>query len=116
MLSKSDLRVQMDAKSGQLKNESKSEIFSASGDAQESANGTTINAFKVLLIVQIRVPLIIHIELHLEGALQGLYKDAQKGAPENAPKGALQVALHLHLFMKLSMPKSVQNDSIKDET
>ena len=30
----------MDAKSGQLKNESKSEIFSAPGDAQESAKGT----------------------------------------------------------------------------
>ena len=33
MLSKMDLRVQMYAKSGQLKNESKSEIFSAPGDA-----------------------------------------------------------------------------------
>ena len=39
-----DLKVQMDAKSGQLKNESKSEVFSAPDDAQESANGTTINA------------------------------------------------------------------------
>ena len=33
MHSKMDLRVQVDAKSGQLKNESKSEIFSAPGDA-----------------------------------------------------------------------------------
>ena len=33
----------MDAKSGQLKNESKIEIFSGPGDAQENANGTTIN-------------------------------------------------------------------------
>ena len=32
-----DLRVQIDAKSGQLKNESKSEIFSATVDVQESA-------------------------------------------------------------------------------
>ena len=38
------LRVQMDAQSGQLKNESKSEIFSAPGNVQESVNGTTINA------------------------------------------------------------------------
>ena len=37
----------MDAKSGLLKNESKSELFIASGDARESANGTTINAFEV---------------------------------------------------------------------
>ena len=44
MLSKIDLRVHMDAKSGRLKNESKIEIFSVPGDAQESANGTTINA------------------------------------------------------------------------
>ena len=36
MLSKMHLRVQMDAKSGQLKNESKSEIFSSPGDTQES--------------------------------------------------------------------------------
>ena len=35
----------MDAKSGQLKNDSKIEHFSAPGDVQESANGTTINAF-----------------------------------------------------------------------
>ena len=42
--SKMDLKVQMDAKSGQLKNENKSEVFSAPDDAQESANGTTINA------------------------------------------------------------------------
>ena len=33
MHSKMDLTVQVDAKSGQLKNESKSEIFSAPGDA-----------------------------------------------------------------------------------
>ena len=56
----------MDAKSGQLKNESKSEIFSAPGDAQESANGTTINMFNVRLMVQFRMHLIIHTELHLK--------------------------------------------------
>ena len=42
MLFEMDLRVQMDAKSGQLKNKSKSEIFSTPGDEQESANETTI--------------------------------------------------------------------------
>ena len=62
MLSKIDLWVQMDAKSGQLKNESKSGIFSAPGDAKESANGTTINVFDVPLMVQFRVHLIIHLE------------------------------------------------------
>ena len=56
----------MDAKSVQLKNESKSEIFSAPGDAQESANGTTINMFDVRLMVQFRMHLIIHTELHLK--------------------------------------------------
>ena len=45
MLSKTDVRVQMDAKSGQLKNDSKIVLFSVPGDVQESANGTTINAF-----------------------------------------------------------------------
>ena len=38
MLSKMDLRVQMEAKSGQLKNESKSEIFNAPGDANNERN------------------------------------------------------------------------------
>ena len=56
----------MDAKSGQFKNESESEIFSAPGDAQESANGTTINMFDVRLMVQFRMHLIIHTELHLK--------------------------------------------------
>ena len=55
-------------------------------------------------------------KLHLEDALQDLYKDAQQGAPDNALKGAFQVGLQLHLFMKLSIDKSVQHDSIKDET
>ena len=66
MRSKMDLRVQMDAKSGHLKNESKSEIFIAPGDAQESANGTTINVFDVRFMVQFRAHLIIHLELHLK--------------------------------------------------
>ena len=66
MLSKMDLSVQMHAKFGQLKNESKSENFSVPGDAQESANGTTTNAFDVRLMVQFRVHLIIHPELHLK--------------------------------------------------
>ena len=66
MLSKMDLRLQMDAKSGQLKNESKSEIFSAPGDVQQSANRTTTNAFNVRLIVKFRVHLIVHLELQLK--------------------------------------------------
>ena len=49
MLSKMDLRVQMDAKSGQLKNESKSEVFSAPDDSQERTNGTTKGEIKVSL-------------------------------------------------------------------
>ena len=65
IFSKTDLRVQMDAKFGQLKNESKTKIFSGTGDAQESANGTMINVFDVNLMVQFRVHLIRHLELHL---------------------------------------------------
>ena len=64
MVSNIDLRVRMDAKSGQLKNGNKSEIFSAPVDVQESANETT-NAFDVSLIVQFWVHLIIHLGLHL---------------------------------------------------
>ena len=45
VLLKMDLRVQMDAKSSQLKNESKSELFSAPGDAQESANQGCMQKF-----------------------------------------------------------------------
>ena len=60
------LRVQMDPKSGLLKNESKNELFSTPGDAQESANGTTINAFDVRLMIQFRVHLIINLELDLK--------------------------------------------------
>ena len=51
MLSKMDLRLQMDAKSSQLKNESKNEHFNEPGDAQGSANQTTINGFEVRLII-----------------------------------------------------------------
>ena len=56
MLSEMDLRVQIDAKSGQLK-------VCATGVAQESANGTTINAFEV---VQFRVHLIIRLKFNLK--------------------------------------------------
>ena len=66
MVSKMGLRVQMDAKCGQLKNKSTSENFSAPSDAQESAIGTTINAFDLRFMVQFSVPLIIHLELHLK--------------------------------------------------
>ena len=50
MLSKMGSRVQMDAKCGQLKNESKGGIFNAPGDVQESADRTMINAFDVRLM------------------------------------------------------------------
>ena len=61
-----DLRVQMNGNLRQIKNESESEIFSAFGDAQESANGATINVFEVSLMTQHAVHLIIHMELHLK--------------------------------------------------
>ena len=51
MSSKMDLRVQMDAKFGQLKNESKTNIFCVPGNAQKSANGTTRSEFGVSLMV-----------------------------------------------------------------
>ena len=38
MLSRIDLRVQVDVKSGQLKSESKSEIFRTPGDANNERN------------------------------------------------------------------------------
>ena len=67
MLLKMDLMVQIDAKSDQLKNESKSEIFSVPVDAQESGNETIINAFEVVsLIIQYWVQLIMPLELHLK--------------------------------------------------
>ena len=56
MLLKMDLKVQMDAKSSQLK------IESISG----RANGKTKNAFEVRLMIQFRVHLIIHLELYLK--------------------------------------------------
>ena len=61
-----NFRVQMDAKSGQLKNKSKSEISIAPGDTQESANGEKLNAFDVQLMVQFSVHLITHLKLHLK--------------------------------------------------
>ena len=94
VLLKMDLRVQMDAESGKLKIESMS----------ESANGKTINAFEVRLMIQFRVHLIIHLELHLKVNFNiYIHKDAQEGAPDVALKGTLLVALELHLFMKLSL-------------
>ena len=56
MLLKIDLRVQMYEKCGQLKVESMS----------ESANGKTINAFEVPLMIQFKLHLIISLELHLK--------------------------------------------------
>ena len=82
---------QMNEKSGELKDESQSELFSAPGDAQEFGNVKTTNAFEVQLMVQFRVNLIIQLELP-KGSLQDLYKYALKGA--------LQVAIELHLTIQ----------------
>ena len=91
-----------------------SKIFSAPGDAQESANRTTINVFDVRLMVKFSVHLIRH-RIALESAFQNLYIGAQKGANKIALKGAYQVVLELYLFMQLSMHKALQYDSIKGE-
>ena len=115
MLSKMDIRVQMDAKSAQLKNECKIELFSAPADAQDSAKRTTINAFEVSLIVQFRVHLIIRPELYLKVHFKIYIKMCKKVAPNNALKGALLVELELYLFMRLLMHKSIPNASIKGE-
>ena len=115
MLSKMDIRLQMDAKSAQLKNESKSELFSAPADAQESAKRTAINAFELRLMAQFRVHLTMHLELYLKVYFKIYVKMHKKVDRDNALKGALQVALKLHLFLLLSMYKSLTSDSIKGE-
>ena len=101
MLLKMDLRVQMDAKSGQLKIKIVIQI----------ANEKRRNAFEVHLMMQFRVYLII-LDLHLKVNFNiYIFNDAQEGVPNVTLKGTLLVALELHLFMQLSMHKSVQNDS-----
>ena len=78
----------------------------------KSANGKAIHAFEVLLMIQFRVQLIIHLELHLKVNFNiYIYKDAQESAPDVTQKGILLDALELDLFMQLSMHKSMQNDS-----
>ena len=78
----------------------------------ESANGKTINAFEVRLMIQFRVHLIIHQELQRKVSFNiYIYKDAQEGAPDVALNRTLLVALELHFFIQLSMCKSVQNNS-----
>ena len=59
-------RVQMNAISCQLKNQSKSEFSISRGYAQDSANRTTTNAFEVRLMIQYLVQLLIHLELHVK--------------------------------------------------
>ena len=88
-------RVQMNARSCQLKNQSKSEFSISRGYAQDSANRTTTNAFEVRLMIQYLVQLLIHLELHVKCTS----RYAQKDPPEVALKGALPVGLELHLFM-----------------
>ena len=56
----------MHAKSSQLKNESKRDVFSAPHDAQECANGTKISVCEVCLIIQFRVHQIMQLESHLK--------------------------------------------------
>ena len=60
----------------------------------ESANGKTINAFVVRLIMQFRVHLIIHLELHLKVNFNvNINNDAQEGAPDVALKGTFASAI-----------------------
>ena len=99
---KMDLRVQMDAISGQLKIKSMS----------ESVNRKTINVFQEPLTIQFKVHLIIQLELHLKVNFNiYIYRDAEESARDIALKCPLLVALELHLFMQLPMNKSVQNGS-----
>ena len=63
------------------------------GDAQESANGTTINAFDVRLTVQFRVLLRIYLELHLKVHFKIYIKCTKRWPDEIGLKGALK--LHL---------------------
>ena len=58
--------MQMDAKSDQLKHETKNELFSAPAEAQKKADRITIKAFEVHLMTQFGVYLIIHLDLHLK--------------------------------------------------
>ena len=100
MFFKTDLRVQMDAKSSQLKIES----------VRENANGKTINAFEVSFMIQFMVHLIIHLELHLMVNFNiYIHKDTQERVPDVLLKGTPLVALELHLFIKLSMYKMIQH-------
>ena len=69
-----------------IKNESENELFSGPGDAQESANVTTINAFDTIQDSPDNVP-----GSAAKGALQDLYRDAQKGSSKVALNGTLKV-------------------------
>ena len=84
-----DLTLQMDKKSAQLKNETKSEYFSAPADTQDDIKRTKIKAVEVRLIVQFKVHLIIHLELYLKVHFKIYTKMHQKAAHEKALKGAL---------------------------
>ena len=92
MLSKMDLSGQMNAKSSEVKNESTSELFSAPGDAQESANGATTNAFELRLMVQFydNTPGIAP-----KGAIP------PKIPPNGGTDGALEGTLHVGLNVAL---------------
>ena len=103
----------MDAKSGQLKNESKSQPFTAPCDAQETTNESTINVFEVVLDSTAKGAPNNTPGIAPKGALQYLYKDVQKGAPENVLKDT--VATELQLLMQLPLHKGLQNSSIKGE-
>ena len=97
MLSKTDLRVQMDAKSNQLKHETKNEPFSAPADTQESADRITIKAFEVHVMTQFWAHLIIHLDLHLKMPFKiyiKMYKKVQLRVTDET-----QVAIELHLSM-----------------
>ena len=59
----------------------KSEIFSAPGDAQESANGTTINVFYVRFLVKFRMQLINILRIALKSAFKIYIKVHKKVHP-----------------------------------
>ena len=96
-----------------IKNKSKSGLFSALADSQESAKRTMINAFEVCLMMQFRLNLIMCLESYLKVHFKIYIKMHKKGAPGNELKGALQTALKLHLFMQFSVHSSIPNDPIK---
>ena len=76
-----------------IKNESKKELFSLPGDAQETANGATINVCEVRFMLQFRVHLIIHLELHLKVRFKIYTKRCTCGCTKRWTSGCTWVRL-----------------------